>query len=99
VAEFSDIYGEPADLEGMRPTTFDIGEINETLAGLTRLDGDDPADDGAGQQRDFPGPLDDLIRDVRTVAGKKELRQLISDARLEEPVLVDAATATRMVRP
>lgn len=99
VAEFSDIYGEPADLEGMRPTTFDIGEINDTLAGLTWLDGDDPAVDGAGQQRDFPGPLDDLIRDVRTVAGKKELRQLISVARLDQPALVDAATATRMVRP
>jgi pRiA4b ORF-3-like protein len=99
VAEFSDIYGESAGLEGMRPTPFDIGEINETLAGLTWLDGDDRADGGAGQERDFPGPLNDLIRDVRTAAGKKELRQLISDARLDQPVLVDAATATRMVRP
>jgi hypothetical protein len=53
MAEFSDIYGESAGLEGMRPTPFDIGEINQTLAGLTLLDGDDRADSGAGQDRDF----------------------------------------------
>ena len=99
VAEFSDVYGKSADMEARRPTPFDIGEINETLAGLTWLDQDDPADGGAGQKRDFPGPLDDLIDDVRTSAGKKELRQLISDARVDQPVLVDAGTATRMVRP
>src|ERR1039457_2212402 len=86
-------------MEARRPTPFDIGEINETLAGLTWLDQDDPADGGAGQKRDFPGPLDDLIDDVRTSAGKKELRQLISDARVDQPVLVDAGTATWMVRP
>jgi hypothetical protein len=33
VAEFSEVYGEVADLEDMGVTPFDIGLVNETLAG------------------------------------------------------------------
>jgi hypothetical protein len=36
VIEFSRVYGEFAGPEAMRVTSFDIGEINETLAGLAR---------------------------------------------------------------
>jgi Plasmid pRiA4b ORF-3-like protein len=43
VAEFRAGYGEAADLEGLRPTPYDIGGINETLAHLAWLDQRDPA--------------------------------------------------------
>jgi hypothetical protein len=39
------------------------------------------------------------MRAIRTTTGKRELRRLISDARLDQPVLVEAETAARMVRP
>ena len=99
VAEFSRVYGEFADPEAMRVTRFDIGEINETLAGLARQGQGDPDDSKAGQQRNYPTPLDELVRAARTTGGKRELRQLIGKARLDQPVLVGVATASRMVRP
>ena len=99
VAELSYVYGEFADPEAMRVTPFDIGKINEALAGHGWQGQDEPDDSNAGQQRNYPGPLDELVRAARTTAGKRELRQLIGKARLDPPVLVDAATASRMVRP
>jgi len=99
VAEFDRFSGEPAGPESIRTTPFDINEINETLAGLLPLVERDPAGSSNGQERDFPQPLDELVRAVRTSAGKRELRQLIRDARLDQPALVDAETAARMVHP
>lgn len=99
VAEFSRIYGECADPEAVRLTPFKIDEINETLVGLAPRDADDPAGSQAVQDRTYPSRLDELVRAVRTSAAKRELRQLIGKARLDQPVVVDAATASRMVRP
>ncbi len=99
VAEFGRFYGDSIDPESLRTTPFDINEINETLAGLLSEDEPDPAGGNAGQARNFPGPLDELVRAVRTAAGERELRRLVSDAHLDQPVLVDAGTAARMVRP
>ncbi len=99
VAEFGRFYGDSIDPESLRTTPFDINEINETLAGLLSEDEPDPAGGNAGQERNFPGPLDELVRAVRTAAGERELRRLVSDAHLDQPVLVDAGTAARMVRP
>ena len=99
VAEFERFYGEPVGPESMRTTPFDINEINETLAGLLPLEEHGPASSSNGQERDLPQPLDELVRAVRTSAGKRELRQLIHDARLGQPALVDAETAARMVHP
>jgi hypothetical protein len=58
----------------------------------------EPDDSNIGQ-RDYPQPLNELVRAARTTAGKRELRQLIGKARLDQPVLVGAVTASRMVRP
>lgn len=99
VAEFDRFYGGSVDPENTRTTPFDIGEINDMLAGLGSLSHDAPASGDAGQERNYPGPLAELVRAVRTTAGKRELRRLISDARLDQPVLVDAGTAARMARP
>jgi hypothetical protein len=91
VAEFDRFYGEFADPESMRTTPFDIDEINKALADLLPVEPD--------QAGSYPGPLDELIHAVRSTAGKRELLQLISKARLDQPVLVDAETAARMVHP
>jgi hypothetical protein len=99
VAEFDRFYGESAAPESMRTTPFDIDEINETLAGLLPLDERDSANSNSAQERDFPQPLDELVHAVRTAAGKRELRQLMGDAHLDQPVLIDAETAARMVHP
>src|SRR5262249_37062891 len=93
VAEFERFYWEPAGPESLRTTPFGIKEINETLAGLLPLDERDPASSSNGEERNVPQPWDELVRAVGTSAGKRELRQLIRDARLGQPVLVDAETA------
>jgi hypothetical protein len=92
-AEFGRFYGESVDPESMRTSPFDINEINETLAGLAWVDERDPASNIPETGPQFPPGLDELVRAVRTAAGKREPRQLISDARLDQPVLVDAGTA------
>ena len=100
VAELGRFYGEFADPEAMSATPFDIDEVNETLTGLLALQGQgEPGDSNTGQRRDYPQPLDELILAARTTAGKRELRQLIGKTRLDQPVLVGAATASRMIRP
>ncbi len=99
VAEFDRFCGQSADPGSMRTTPFDISEINDTLAALTRRDGHGSGDGVPRSETRLPPSLNELVGAVRTAAGKKELRQLISDARLDQPVLVDAGAAARMVRP
>jgi Plasmid pRiA4b ORF-3-like protein len=99
VAEFGRVYGDFADADEMRATPFDVDEVNETLAGLTVQGQGGPADSNTGQERRYPKLLEELIRATRTTAGKRELRQLIGKARLDQPTDVDIATASRMVRP
>lgn len=108
--EFGRFYGDFPGPEGLRPTPFDIDEINGVLGGLDLAGEPDPAAEAhapeagpaggrAGAQSDLPAPLDELVRAVPIAAGRRELSRLIHEAQLERPVLVDAATATRMVRP
>ncbi len=98
-AEYERIFGDSLP-EYMSPTRFDIDHVNERLARLLAPAGrSDPADGDAGPERGYPGPLNDLVRAVRTEAGQRELRQLLGRARLDHPVLVDVATAGRMVHP
>jgi hypothetical protein len=99
VAELSRVYGELADPEAIRLTPFNIDEVNGTLAGLALQGQGEPDDSNTAQRRDCPKPLDELVRAARSTAGKRELRQLIGRARLDQPVLAGAATASRMVRP
>lgn len=91
IAEYARCFGDDADPACFTPTTFDIGAINEALVEL-RLDDTTP-------QIDLPEPLDELVHAVRTSDGKRRLRRLIGNAALDQPVQVDTATATRMVRP
>ncbi len=69
------------------------------MAGLGWQDQDERDGSDAGQQRNYPAPLAELVGAVRAEAGKRELRQLIGKACLDQPVLVDTATASQMVRP
>jgi Plasmid pRiA4b ORF-3-like protein len=98
VAELARLYGEFAGPEAMHVTAFDIDEVNETLTGLVVQGHGEPDDSNTGQ-RNYPQPLKELIRAARTTAGKRELRQPIGKGRLGQPVLVGAATASRIVRP
>jgi Plasmid pRiA4b ORF-3-like protein len=90
-AEFAHFFGDEIDPALFELIDFDIDEIN---AELSEFGIDDSAVDG-----DLPGPLAALVRRVRTTAGRRTLRGLVREAALDEPVLVDSDTATRMVRP
>jgi Plasmid pRiA4b ORF-3-like protein len=91
VAEYARCFGLDADPATVSPTSFDIDEINTALANLGL--------DGTTARSDLPGPLDDLLRAVRTSEGKRQLRRLIGEAALGQPVQVDADTAARMIHP
>lgn len=69
------------------PARFDPAEVNQALSypPIAR-----PAPEGS--------PLGDLLQDVRLSPVAPRLDELLAQARLDEPVLVDAAVATRMVR-
>ncbi|HEU5417326.1 MAG TPA: plasmid pRiA4b ORF-3 family protein [Streptosporangiaceae bacterium] len=97
VTEFTRFYGGDLEPGSMRTTPFDINEVNDVLAGLD-LAGE-PASGTPGPGGSLPGPVDDLLHAIRTSAGQRELRRLLDRARLDKPVLLDAATAARMVHP
>lgn len=90
-AELADWYGEDVAGELIAPAPFDVDEVNAALAarGLHRPTA--PAE--------LPPPLAKLVGAVRTVEASSQLRQLIADAALDEPVDIDADTAARMVHP
>jgi hypothetical protein len=87
-AEIARIYGSDVEPEGFAPTPFDVSEINKELASL-------PTQSTA----QLPEPLADLVRAVRDTREQIRLRKLISDAGLDQPTVIDADTAARMVRP
>jgi pRiA4b ORF-3-like protein len=99
VAEFDRIFGGEIDPGAIGRTRFDIGKINAALAAAfpaTASSGPGPGGAAAGA---LPEPLGELVSAVRDSASRRELRRLLDAARLDEPVLVDAGTAVRMVRP
>ena len=97
LAEFTRFYGEGIEPDSMRTTPFDINEVNDMFAGLELASAPPPGT--TEPERSLPGPLDDLVHAIRIPAAKRELSRLLAGARLDQPVLVDAATATQMVRP
>jgi hypothetical protein len=97
VAEFTRFYGGDIEPDSIRTTPFDINEVNDILGGLDLAS--EPADSTQEPQHSLPGLLDDLVHAIRTPAGKRELRRLLGSAGLDQPVLIDAATAAQMVRP
>jgi hypothetical protein len=103
-ADFADMFGSEIDVADMTGNAFDMDEINEALRYWSS--GEPPPAPGpsgppapSGLSADLPGPLADLPGAVRNAAERRLLLQLIGSAGLDQPVLVDAATATRMVRP
>jgi hypothetical protein len=97
VAEFTRFYGGDVEPDSLRTTPFDINEVNDILSGLELAS--EPAGSTPEPEHSLPGPLGDLVDAIRTPAGKRELRQMLGSARLDQPVLIDAATAAQMVRP
>ena len=100
VAEFERLFGDDIDPGAIGTTRFDLEEINAALtAEFPASTG--PARDrgGAASAGTLPEPLGELIAAVRDPAARRELRRLLDGAGLDQPVLVDAETAARMVRP
>jgi hypothetical protein len=98
VAEFEHVFGGDIDPGAIGTTRFDIGEINAALAAAFPA----TASAGVGEAASaggFPEPLGELVSAIRASSARRELLRLLDAARLDEPVLVDAETATRMVRP
>jgi hypothetical protein len=89
--EFAEMFGDEISPGDFETTRFDLGEINAALKQL----GPNPHVDVDS----LPVPLSELIRAVRSTDGLRTLRQLITAAKLDGPVEVDAETARRMVRP
>jgi hypothetical protein len=97
VAEFEHVFGGDIDPGAIGTTRFDIGEINAALATAFPATASPGVRHGAAGS--LPGPLGELVSVVRDSSGRRELRCLLDAARLDEPVLVDAEIAARMVRP
>ncbi|MGN6796344.1 MAG: plasmid pRiA4b ORF-3 family protein, partial [Streptosporangiaceae bacterium] len=91
VIEFAEIFGDHADPREFRSTPFDINQVNAALGRL----GANPSVDVAA----LPAPLSEIVRSVRSTDGLRTVRQLIAAVGLAEPVEVEVAIATRMVRP
>jgi hypothetical protein len=95
VAEFERMYGSEFDAESSSLTPFRIDAINAVLAKRfppgERPERVDPPDD-------LPGPLDELLREVRDGSARRELRWRIGAALAAKPD-IDTAAAARMVRP
>ena len=85
VAEYLEMYGDDADPGDYAPTPFDLEEINEALSRPGH-----PV---------LPGPLGELTIALGPRAARYHFEQLIEDAKLDAPVMIDVDTATRMVSP
>ncbi len=90
IGELADIYGA-VDPHAFETTPFDLDAITGGLAELGL--------EGVRAVAELPEPLEDLVREVRFTPDRRSLRQLLGAAALDRPVLIDAVTATRMVRP
>ncbi len=99
VAEFERIFGGEIDPGAIGTTRFDIGKINAALAAAFPATALPRAGHGGVAAGGLPEPLGELVSAVRDSASRQELRRLLDAAHLDEPVLVDAGTAVRMVRP
>lgn len=87
VADYARMYGDDVDPGDYAPIPFDPEEVNEALARP-----------GHGES-DLPGPLGELTNALRFRAARYRFEQMIEDAKLDDPVEIDAETAARMVSP
>lgn len=90
-AAYAQMFGDDLDPAAFAPTPFDLDEINAVLTGSDRGD--------TTSRLDLATPVQKLIDAVRDRRGGLRLRQLLSDAALDQPVQVDVDTASQMVRP
>lgn len=89
--DFEQLYGDGIESDMLDLLPFDVDEVNVALTDLGL--------DEARPPSERPAPLDELVSAVRPAAEKRQLRTLLGAARLDEPVEIDAAAATRMVHP
>jgi hypothetical protein len=89
--EFAAVFGDEISPGDFETTRLDLGEVNASLKQL----GPNPHVDVDR----LPVPLSELIRTVRSTDGLRTLRQLITAAKLDDPIEVAAETAREMVRP
>jgi hypothetical protein len=87
--EYARMYGPDADPTSWAPTPFDLDEVNGLLAGLATM----------ASPHEFTGPLREVLDAIRTPSGQHEFRRLVGQARLHEPILIDADAAAAAVRP
>jgi len=95
VADFAQIFGDDVDPGDIGTTPFDMDQINTALAAAFPATGAS----AGGTTGPLPGPLGELVAAVRVPSSRRELRRLLDDAGLDQPALIDARTAARMVRP
>ena len=98
MAEFERVFGGDIDPGAIGTTRFDIGEINAALAAAFPATASAEVGEAASVGG-LPEPLGELVSASGPHPPGRELRRLLDAARLDEPVLVDAETVTRMVRP
>jgi hypothetical protein len=98
VADYARMYGEDVDPGGYAPTTFDLEEINRTLAWLGEGEPDlrEPLADG---EPDLPGPLAELVLAIRSAGHRQLFQRMIDEVDLSASVDIDADAAARMVSP
>jgi hypothetical protein len=94
VTELAAMYGDDAGVASMTGTAFSLDDINGALLAWSSA-GKNAAPGSTG----LPGPVGELVAKVRTASERRLLLSLIDAAGLDQPALVDAATAERMVRP
>ncbi len=92
--DFDAMFGGEVDVASMAGTAFGIDEINGALLAWGSV-----GKEAAAGSPGVPVPLGDLVANVRTASERRLLLSLVQAAGLDQPVLVDAATAERMVRP
>lgn len=94
ILDLAEMFGAEIDAVTMTGTAFDLDQISAEL--LARDTADQVAiRDPSG----LPGPVADLVGAVRTASERQLLLRLIGAASLDQPVLIEAASAARMVRP
>lgn len=87
-AEYAHVFGDDADPGSFEPTPFDPDDLNMALIHA-----------GTASRLDLPDPVQELVNAVRDSHCQRRLRQLITAAALDQPVQLDADTASRMVHP
>lgn len=88
--ELARIYGDDIDPGYHAPTPFDPDDINDTLAALTVAH--------QGRNAQVPEPVAAMIDEIRDMMVRLRVEHVIIDAKLDQPVEIDAERAAHIVR-